>query len=272
MLRFSLRTFLWLMSIFVFIWLLVCIFKNRECPHSEALSEDNYDTYGANTLPDNKTIQMPKRIYSYNRELSLLFIGGITGSGLELMRSTLDQNPYIRCSSETEIITNLIIRRGEWTNSKIEKERLVHAGMSDFIIDEAVSAFILEAILKQGKIANLLCNKDSVIFNHVRYISRLFPNAKFLLMIRDARSTVDHLVYNRIYYNNVNTNNYYEDTLKGWNKVTMDFYNDCKFLGSDVCKIVYYERLILETRKTLNEIYKFLNLEKQFGKKDNLKI
>lgn len=267
------RIFLWLMSVFVFFWLIYSILKIRECPSLVIKEEEaNYEMYGEDKNSKLSTLAKPKpkqkRLYSYNRNLPIVFISGVQGSGLELMRIFLDNNPLIRCGKETDIIPSLVTRRKEWANSKIEKDRLEHAGMDDFIIDEAVAAFVLETILKQGKIANVLCNKDSSIFQHAKYLNKLFPNAKFLLMVRDGRSSVDSLINNGISFNGITVSSF-RDSLREWNRVSTNFYNDCNELGSKKCKFVFYEQLVLQTNKTLTDVSKFLDLD-ALGSKNKL--
>ena len=39
-------------------------------------------------------------------------------------------------------------------------ERLENAGITSQVMDDAITQFILEVIVKHGKFANRLCNKD----------------------------------------------------------------------------------------------------------------
>ncbi|CAF0828199.1 unnamed protein product [Brachionus calyciflorus] len=244
---------------------------HSDCPKQPSSSDTSIYPNEPNQIRAPKV----KRVFSYNRELPIIFVSGIPSSGLELMRSLLDQNPLIRCTKDSEIITNLITRRYEWVESKVEKERLEHAGMTDKIIDDSVAAFILELILKQDKIADYLCNKDSGIFTKAKYVNKILPNSKFILMVRDPRGTVDSLIRKRDYFSAVNINNNFEDGLVGWNKVMSEYIDNCKYLGNQKCKIVFYEKLVLDTNKTLRDIEFFLNIsnlnKKMFKNLTNLK-
>ena len=91
------------------------------------------------SLEENSNLVVP-----YNRNMPLIFVGGVPRSGTTLMRAMLDAHPGVRCGEETRIIPRIIYMRNQWTNSKKENERLKNAGMTDEIIDSAVGSFILE--------------------------------------------------------------------------------------------------------------------------------
>lgn len=85
-----------------------------------------------------------EKLVPYNRNMPIIFVGGVPRSGTTLMRAMMDAHPGIRCGEETRIIPRIIYMRNQWTNSKKESERLKSAGMTDEIIDAAVGSFILE--------------------------------------------------------------------------------------------------------------------------------
>jgi hypothetical protein len=186
---FDLKCFLiWIISIFIIFWLINNLFNFENC----AKNSQNSDT-NAEFIRINDNIQIENRldstainkndIFPYNRNIPLIFVGGVPRSGTTLMRAMLDAHPSIRCGEETRIIPRLIYMRNQWSNSKKEMERLKNAGMSDDIIDSAVGAFILEVIVKHGKPAENLCNKDPLVLRYSSYMKKVFPKAKFLLMV-----------------------------------------------------------------------------------------
>lgn len=52
----------------------------------------------------------------------------------------------------------------------------------------------LELIANHGEPAPRLCNKDSLTLHFAVLLSQLFPNAKFLWVVRDPRATVHSII------------------------------------------------------------------------------
>lgn len=262
MLKILTKAFFWIISGLVFVKLIYVIKTHSNCPNPSYFIEDSNDQ------EENSQIRKPRirRVYSYNRQLPLVFVTGTPASGLELMRMLLNRNPMIRCTKETEIIGDLIYRRHEWVHSKIERERLQHAGMFGDLIDDSVAAFILETLLKQDKIANILCNKDPDVFFYARYIKKMFRNVKFILVVRDPRGTVDSLLKRGAHFSRSNFVNNFEEGLSSWNKIMDNYIKDCRFLGESVCKIVFYEKLVLNANKTVANVEKFLDIDRSYEK------
>jgi hypothetical protein len=189
--KISFKTILWCLCLIATYWLVYTIYKIKHCSSfrdklalvaDQALSSNDYDDDIYNQISFSNTKK--KITFKYNKMMPLIFVVGVQGSGLSLMRQLLNEIPSIRCGEETEVISNLINRRFDWTKSKIEKERLEAGGMSDYIIDSAIAQFILQIMLKQGEIAEHLCNKDPQLVNHLKYLKNIFPRIKFILMIR----------------------------------------------------------------------------------------
>lgn len=64
--------------------------------------------------------------------------------------------------------------------------RLEQAGITKPVLDSAIAAFTLEIIAKHGEPAPRLCNKDPLTIKMGTYVVELFPNAKFIFMVRSA--------------------------------------------------------------------------------------
>lgn len=65
-------------------------------------------------------------------------------------------------------------------------------------MDSAVASFIMEIIVKHGEPAPRLCNKDPLTLKHGDYLIELFPNSKFIFMVRDGRATVHSIITRKV--------------------------------------------------------------------------
>ena len=66
------------------------------------------------------------------------------------------------------------------------------------VIGDAVASFIMEVVVKHGEPAPRLCNKDPFTLKYGVYLLKLFPQAKFIFMIRDGRAVVHSLITRKV--------------------------------------------------------------------------
>jgi hypothetical protein len=52
--------------------------------------------------------------------------------------------------------------------------------MTDEIIDSAVGSFILEVIVKHGKTAQHLCNKDPLVLRYSTYMKKVITRPRLI--------------------------------------------------------------------------------------------
>ncbi|XP_015595260.1 protein-tyrosine sulfotransferase isoform X3 [Cephus cinctus] len=197
--------------------------------------------------------------YSYDRTMPLIFIGGVPRSGTTLMRAMLDAHPDVRCGQETRVIPRILQMRSHWLKSERESVRLVEAGISKEVMDSAIAAFCLEVIARHGEPAPRLCNKDPLTLKMGSYVLELFPNAKFLFMVRDGRATVHSIISRKVTITGFDLTSY-RQCLTKWNHAISVMHSQCKEVGSDKCLMVPYEQLVLHPREWMKKILSFLDV------------
>ncbi|XP_055339750.1 protein-tyrosine sulfotransferase 2-like [Paramacrobiotus metropolitanus] len=200
-----------------------------------------------------------KKVYSYDHNIPLIFVGGMPRSGTTLMRAMLDAHPMVRCGEETRVIPRLLALRQMWLKSEKELRRLNSAGVTADVINPAFAAFILEVIVRHGEPAERFCNKDPFTMKSAGYLSELFPHAKFLFMVRDGRATVHSIITRKVTITGFKLDSYRE-CLQKWNSAMENMFAQCRQVGPDRCMLVYYEQLVLHPKVWMERITKFLDL------------
>ena len=143
--------------------------------------------------------------------------------------------------------------------SQKESMRLEEAGLTGDVLDSALSAFILEVVARHGEASPRLCNKDPFTLKSGSYLKHLFPNSKFLFMVRDGRATVHSIITRKVTITGFDLKSYRQSLTK-WNAAISAMNDQCDDLGPEYCMRVYYEQLILHPRTWLTKILKFLGL------------
>lgn len=207
------------------------------------------------TLRTGQNLSMP---FIYNKDMPLVFIGGVPRSGTTLMRAMLDAHPEVRCGEETRVIPRILAMKQMWSRSGREKMRLDEAGVTDEVLDAAMQAFLLEIIVKHGEPANFLCNKDPFALKSLSYLAKIFPRAKFVLMIRDGRASVHSMISRKVTIAGFDLGSY-RDCLTKWNRAIETMYTQC-LDAEDKCLPVHYEQLVLHPEKWMRTLLKFLDI------------
>ncbi len=92
------------------------------------------------------------------------------------------------------IETRIVPRFAEFIKNQIENSEYYSfkdAGMTEEKLLEAAGSYILEIITRSGfSLSPYICTKDPTDLEYTILLSKIFPTAKFILMIRDARATV----------------------------------------------------------------------------------
>ena len=138
-------------------------------------------------------------VHVYNSETSpMIFIGGHPRSGTTLIRAIMDSHPMVRCGEETRIIPRLVSMRDNWVKNPKESERLVQAGIDSSVVDPALTSFILQTMARHGEPAPVLCDKDPLNLKWGSYMAGLFPNSKWIFMMRDGRAVIHSVIQRNV--------------------------------------------------------------------------
>lgn len=149
--------------------------------------------------------------------------------------------------------------RFHWLKSEKESLRLEQAGITKSVLDAAIAAFTLEIIAKHGEPASRLCNKDPLTIKMGTYVIDLFPNAKFIFMVRDGRATAHSIISRKVTITGFDLTSY-RQCMKKWNSAVEAMNNQCKELGGTKCLRVPYEQLVLHPRDWMEKVLAFLNI------------
>ncbi len=218
---------------------------------------------GSNVLQASRKTAMQGsdgKLYEYDRDSPIIFIGGVPRSGTTLMRAMLDAHDDVRCGEETRVVPRILQMRAKWMKSQKESVRLEEAGLTGEVLDSALSSFILEVVARHGEPSRRLCNKDPFTLKSGAYLKRLFPNSKFLFMVRDGRATVHSIITRKVTITGFDLKSY-RQCLQKWNAAIKSMDEQCKELGDTHCLRVPYEQLVLHPREWMTKILSFLELE-----------
>lgn len=196
----------------------------------------------------------------YKKDEPLIWVTGHPRSGTTLMRAMLDAHPSVRCGEETHIIPRILGLHGGMQKSSHQMSRLTEANINQDVIDNAVGAYVMMVIAQHGEPADRLCNKDPLTLTDSAMIRRIFPESKFIFMIRDGRAVVHSVITRKVSIQGFERGSY-SGGLKSWNNMMTRLYKNCQDLGPDVCLPVYYEQLVLHPREQMERVLHFMELD-----------
>ncbi len=129
--------------------------------------------------------------------------------------------------------------------------------LSDEKIKNAIRLYVYSIMSEHVRNAERLCAKDPTILKHMDYLSSLFPNAKFVYLVRDPRAQlVSYMKYLNQTLSEKNKLKYLEE----WNEFNKDTYKQCLKVGKDHCLVVNYEKMVQSTRKSMTSVARFLGI------------
>ena len=133
------------------------------------------------------------------------------------------------------------------------------AGINETIIDSAVRAFIYEILEQHSQSADVLCDKDPFVLKYAAYTSSIFPRSKFLFLIRDARAVIHSVMTRKVSIAGFSPTDYRQN-FRLWNKGMEMMDEQCRQVGLKRCFAVFYEQLVLQPKKTIENILQFLDI------------
>ncbi|KAA3673608.1 protein-tyrosine sulfotransferase [Paragonimus westermani] len=104
------------------------------------------------------------------------------------MRVLLDAHPWINCGAEPMIIYDILRERDEMI--RLHLERVKKANIYPTALNKATAAYIFEMAINMVSEAKIYCQKQPWIFIYLDFLSTMFPQAKFVHMLRDGRAAV----------------------------------------------------------------------------------
>ena len=182
-----------------------------------------------------------------NINSTVVYISGYYETGIKTMRSIFDGHPLLSCNNDIEILPRIVSFTKQHLKHTSELKRLNEAGITKEIINAAAGAFMVQIIKSHDHYTPYLCNEDSNSLFYAEHIVELFPNLKFILMVRNSPDSIP-----------------VEKSILEKEKNKFEPINHlisiCNKLGPDYCLQVYYDRLITETEIETKKVFKYLNI------------
>lgn len=191
-------------------------------------------------------------------ERPYIFVGGVPRSGTTLTRVLLDAHPDIRCGQETRLIPRILSMSARWRKSNKERRRLEEAGLNEAVLSLVIRNFISDVMEHHGAPALRLCNKDPLALNHMDQLVKMFPRAKFIMLVRDGRAVAHSIVKRNISITGVDSSSFVS-AAAFWNKVATKMWKSCQSL-KEACLPVYYEQLVTNPRQVMGHLLQFVNV------------
>ncbi|XP_074642576.1 protein-tyrosine sulfotransferase 1-like [Tubulanus polymorphus] len=207
---------------------------------------------------DHLEVKKPNELIRMDKNVPIIWIGGVPRSGTTLSRAILDAHPDIRCGEETRVIPRMLFMHSKMQMSQIEKARLDEAKVTEDVLEYALGSYILSIIVKHGEPAARLCNKDPFTLKSMDLIMKIFPQSKFILMIRDGRAVAHSIVTRKITISGFDTKTY-SGALRDWNRAIQVMYRKCLKM-SHVCMPLWYEQLVIDPEPQMRKVLKFLDI------------
>ena len=217
---------------------------------------------------DNRIVELVENVSQWKMEhdmrRQIIFVGGVPRSGTTLMRVLLDAHREISCGQETRIIPRILRMYSGWNKSERESQRLSEASLDQSALNRVMAAMLMQIFREQSEgRPGYYCNKDPFTLTHVRDLEKIFPNSKYVLMVRDGRAVTHSITTRGVTIFGLDIKDR-EKVLAFWNSVCDNMVNQCNQINRKYteprCLQVFYENLILDTERELRRVFSFLGI------------
>lgn len=103
-----------------------------------------------------------------------------------------------------------------------------------------------------------LCNKEPMNTYQMGFLRSIFPNSRFIYVVRDGRDVAFSLLRRN---RQESTFDRFYEILTYWNSKNKLGYGFCNEMGAAKCHLVKYENLVTQPEPTIRDITQFLGLE-----------
>lgn len=218
-----------------------------------------------------------------------LFIVGNPRSGTTLLRLMLTSHSRLVIAPESGFITWWFNKYGNWTidsnSSRIDQYledlqssrrfefwNLKSVELKKYILSVRPQNYseLIQAVYRRynqtiDKGDAIWGDKNNHYLNHIDRLNSLFPNAKFLHIVRDGRDVATSYQKLEAIKDKVrlapNLPSQIEDIAHNWNNNVTKINNSFRTLGNDKRYTIKYEELVCDPETTLKCICEYLHLE-----------
>nr|XP_045608766.1 protein-tyrosine sulfotransferase 2-like isoform X2 [Procambarus clarkii] len=193
----------------------------------------------------------------------LVVVSGLPGAGTGLLRAVLDAHPQVKCWEGSGVLHTLARMWRSLTASARERHRLQLAGISETVLKEATQLFLLEVLANNVSSVSIACMRDALALTGGRYLLTAFPNTKFIFLVRDPRAAATSLWRRQVPLLGRGLRSV-EEGLRMLEDLLGVLRTECLLMGPRRCLPVHYEALVLNPRKTMGKVMRFIggNLNK----------
>ncbi len=190
-----------------------------------------------------------------------IFLGGFQRSGTTLLRYILDSHPNIACGPETVTLIPDVRKHVEALlyndrfSESLKNFQLSTEDVYRIFGREPIENFFSKYLAKQNK--QRMASKTPTNCLHFDFLGRLFPDAKFIHVIRDGRNCVCSLDKVPWFGNTLSSTASFDLATTRWAKWTEEGMRQGAELGDRYLE-VRYEELVLFPEKEIARILQFL--------------